>query len=142
MTDQKVLNSKTRPELKNFLEEFVQREGFKIALTINPEIQDDERVGLGIKHEQFPTVNNNLADHIGCALNEAIKELMPQLLPKVTAIALAKMAGVDLSCVKLTECDCEDCQCKDSEHHNESDESKDDGAEKIRITSSPSNRIH
>ncbi|MFW1056517.1 hypothetical protein ACEV76_01410 [Vibrio parahaemolyticus] len=142
MTDQKVLNSKTRPELMNFLEEFVQRDGFKIALTINPEIQDDERVGLGIKHEQFPTVNNNLADQIGCALNEVIKELMPQLLPKVTAIALAKMAGVDLSSVKLTECDCEDCQCKDSEHHNESDESKDDGAEKIRITSSSSNRIH
>ncbi|MDF4647611.1 hypothetical protein P3488_24280, partial [Vibrio parahaemolyticus] len=84
MTDQKVLNSETRPELMNFLEEFVQRDGFKIALTINPEIQDDERVSLGIKHEQFPTVNNNLADHIGCALNEVIKELMPQLLPKVT----------------------------------------------------------
>ncbi|EMG7549786.1 hypothetical protein LAZ44_17220 [Vibrio alginolyticus] len=142
MTDQEMLNSKTRPELMNFLEEFVKGEGFKIALTVNPEIQDDERVGLDIKHEQFPTINNSLVDYIGSELNEAIKEIISQILPKVTAIALAKMAGVDLSSVKLTECDCEDCQCKDSEHHNESDESKDDRAEKIRITSSPSNRIH
>ncbi|HCZ9048625.1 TPA: hypothetical protein O4F77_000683 [Vibrio alginolyticus] len=142
MTDQEMLNSKTRPELMNFLEEFVKGEGFKIDLTVNPEIQDDERVDLDIKHEQFPTINNNLADYIGSELNEAIKEIISQILPKVTAIALAKMAGVDLSSVKLTECDCEDCQCKDSEHHNESDESKDDRAEKIRITSSPSNRIH
>ncbi|HIF6165112.1 hypothetical protein [Vibrio parahaemolyticus] len=129
-TEAKETNLATASSCVKELQKFVESEGVKLVIRLVPDMNEGELsvLGLHVENAIFPVENDAFANKLGSNLHELIENLLPKMMPQVTAITLMEMkakAG-------------EDCDCSRCRKRRDSEQSSDDKAESTKSESSES----